>query len=309
MPARRAAPRVRARRPGSCPGCRPLPPARTSVTKNGLPAVLACRSPGRRRAARRASPPRRARAAGARCAAPRRRSRGLRARSAAGGPAQLVGAVGDDHERAELLDASPEHAEDVERRLVGPVHVLEHDDRRGARAQLVQERDDHALRGVADECRIRPVGRRRPARCRRAVRADEACAARRTRRRAPARPRRVGAERANEGALPDPRIARDEDEPPLTAPSRRERVLERGERRIPLEKVGSRTPFRCRFTVHADHAPPRSAEEQRRAPVPTTAPAGPPWAAGVTRGVTGPSGIRGYSLWTRDTMSPPQDRA
>ena len=70
------------------------------------------------------------------------------------GRQQLVGAVGDDREPAELLGASPEHAEGVERRLVGPVNVLEDDDRRGARAQLVQERDDHALHGVADECRI-----------------------------------------------------------------------------------------------------------------------------------------------------------
>jgi hypothetical protein len=44
------------------------------------------------------------------------------------GAIDLVVAIGRQHERGERLDTAAEQSQDVERRLVGPVQVLEHDD-------------------------------------------------------------------------------------------------------------------------------------------------------------------------------------
>ena len=43
---------------------------------------------------------------------------------------ELVVAIGRDHERGGVLDSSSDEPKDVERRLVGPVHVLEDEDGR-----------------------------------------------------------------------------------------------------------------------------------------------------------------------------------
>ena len=50
------------------------------------------------------------------------------------GDVELVVAVAGDDERGHRLDPAGEQAEDVERRLVGPVHVLEHEDGRAPSA-------------------------------------------------------------------------------------------------------------------------------------------------------------------------------
>ena len=43
-------------------------------------------------------------------------------------PDQLVVSVADEHERRDRLDSAAEQPEHVQRRLVRPVHVLEHQD-------------------------------------------------------------------------------------------------------------------------------------------------------------------------------------
>ena len=60
--------------------------------------------------------------------------------------ADLIVAVGPDHERARGLDAPPDEAQGVERRLVRPVQVVEEEDHAaGSRAQRTQERAQHGV--------------------------------------------------------------------------------------------------------------------------------------------------------------------
>ena len=65
------------------------------------------------------------------------------------GRADLVLAIGRDGECTRPVDATPEHAQHVERRLVAPVQVLE--DQHGAGPQLVDQR-------VRDEARLARFG-------------------------------------------------------------------------------------------------------------------------------------------------------
>src|SRR5204862_7279931 len=59
---------------------------------------------------------------------------------------ELVVTVRTEDERRERLQPAAEQPQDVERRLVGPVEVLEHEDRRGAAAQLLGQRRDELMR-------------------------------------------------------------------------------------------------------------------------------------------------------------------
>jgi hypothetical protein len=64
---------------------------------------------------------------------------------------QLVVAKRRDHESARPFDATPEQAEDVERRLVGPVEVFQHEHGRLS-VQLLDEGTEHLVRpGVAPD--------------------------------------------------------------------------------------------------------------------------------------------------------------
>ncbi len=74
----------------------------------------------------------------------------------------LVVAIGGEHERFSRVDAPAKHAQDVERGLVGPVHVLEHEQRRPR--ELVHERRRHAPRLA---CELDPEVEERPERGRR----------------------------------------------------------------------------------------------------------------------------------------------
>ena len=59
---------------------------------------------------------------------------------------QLVAAVGEQQQRADIVQPAPEVAHEVERRGVGPVHVL--DDQHGARfgiAQVAEQRREQAV--------------------------------------------------------------------------------------------------------------------------------------------------------------------
>jgi hypothetical protein len=64
--------------------------------------------------------------------------------------ADLVVPVGADHERGHPADAPGEQGEHVERRLVGPVQILEHEHGRGVAAELAEQRGKDVRRcGVA----------------------------------------------------------------------------------------------------------------------------------------------------------------
>jgi hypothetical protein len=67
--------------------------------------------------------------------------------------AELVGAIGDKDEGVNRVDPPTEQPQDVERRLVGPVHVFEHEDGPGSRPELIiQRRSDLVrLRPALDE--------------------------------------------------------------------------------------------------------------------------------------------------------------
>ena len=239
--ARRAEPRGarRARRPAPSLGIAASPAASTSVTKNGLPDVCRYSSPGRRRPeprARRLPPPR---------AAPRRGAR--RAARVASSPSTTRNGWARSSSSSRYVtitsrwarpDAARQQAHDVERRLVGPVQVLDDDDRRTpSRGDALDRRGDGVRRPAALE-RVRERSARlvggveeRPERPRREERVAGAPEDRR-------RARLLLAERAHERGLADARLARDERRPPAPLGGRGEGAAQDLDERIALEERG-----------------------------------------------------------------------
>jgi hypothetical protein len=140
-----------------------------------------------------------------------------------------------DRQRA---DPAPEHRDHVEGRVVGPVHVLEHEHgRRRRQPQLRQQQAVDLVRGGAARERapeLRPdrVGEvvQRPERPRdREVVAgpDEDARARAD----------VADEARDERRLADPRLARDDDDPPFAAARRVPRRREPRQRALALEQL------------------------------------------------------------------------
>ena len=167
---------------------------------------------------------------------------------------ELVVAVGDRDERRHRRDPACEQAEQVERRLVGPVQVLEHDDRWRAPPQLVEQRGQHVARpgaaldevGQLAACLGGDVEQRpeRPRRVQRLARAREHADG------------KVGAERVEERRLADPGLSGDEHEPPATALGHsREGARERVELVRPFEQLLPVAPCRNRAEPDA-RAPP-----------------------------------------------------
>jgi hypothetical protein len=71
---------------------------------------------------------------------------------------KLVVAVGDDHQRRDCLQAAGEQAHNIQRRLVGPMCVLEDEDGRQVCAQLCPQRpDDFVGRRATDHKRLEPA--------------------------------------------------------------------------------------------------------------------------------------------------------
>ena len=77
---------------------------------------------------------------------------------------ELVVAVGRDHERLCVADPPAEDTQDVERRLVGPVHVLDDDDQRRAvvgpeerRRDVVGPASGPDRLGQSRRCRVRKL--------------------------------------------------------------------------------------------------------------------------------------------------------
>jgi hypothetical protein len=130
---------------------------------------------------------------------------------------ELVVAVGGHDQGRHRLHPAGEQQQDVQGRLVGPVHVLEHEDRRGPRAQLPGERRRHLVRhGAARDDRPElaagPLGDRQQ-RAERA-RGEQRVAA------APENPRRSAvlfAEAPHQRGLADPRLAADQQHVPTGA--------------------------------------------------------------------------------------------
>src|SRR3954447_5355100 len=152
---------------------------------------------------------------------------------------ELVVAVGRDHESWDGRDPAAQQAQHVERRRVGPVEILEHEERGHAPDELVADRGGDLMRPHATagdelvELAAHGLG-------------DLEQGAERSRREqgvAPA-PEHPGtrvvlvAELPHEGGLADARLAADEDEPAAAGGTdRREDLVQRGELRRALEQL------------------------------------------------------------------------
>ena len=125
------------------------PVASTSVTKNGLPPVVLY-SPCDERPACFASFATASFRERLQRQAPHDRARQIADHEAARMTrADFVGAIGHHQHRARALHAPAEELEQVERRLVGPVAVLEHDQRRRPVLELVERRaEDRVAAGL-----------------------------------------------------------------------------------------------------------------------------------------------------------------
>jgi hypothetical protein len=129
----------------------------------------------------------------------------------------LVVAAGQHDQRAGLLDPPGGVAEHVERRVVGPVEILDHEHGGRPCGELLEQAAEHRVHRL-------PVGQRGGER---ALAAGGRVAQRAERARRHqvvaggeqhARPHaHVGGEGAHQGRLADPRLARHEDQLPLAA--------------------------------------------------------------------------------------------
>jgi hypothetical protein len=152
---------------------------------------------------------------------------------------QLVVAKRGQHERSRPLDAAAEQAKDVERRLVGPVQVFQHQHARPS-PELVDQDPEHLVRPgvVPDQVGERAAGlgsdvgegRERPRSEERVARAFEDTSS----------PGRVGAEAPDERGLPDTRLAGDQHQPAVAAFDLLEGVSQGLEERLPLEERACR---------------------------------------------------------------------
>ena len=150
----------------------------------------------------------------------------------------LVVPVRRDHEPSRVVDAPAEHPQRVQRRLVGPVDVLE-DDNRGL-GELVEE-------GAGDPTGVGSRGEQLGQSALRPRRDVRERAERRRRREVLARSlqharRRLRDERAHERGLPDACLAAEEDEPATTCCLRGER----GQQLLPFEQRRHPPMFPCR---------------------------------------------------------------
>jgi hypothetical protein len=152
---------------------------------------------------------------------------------------KLVVAVGGHHQRRETFEAATEQPQDIERCLVRPMQVLEHQDRRRGTRYLVGEHRQHlmgtgsVLNQIAEPsaCKLGHLDERlqRP-------RSEQRFA------RTPQGPTSLlAAEPPHERRLPDPRLASHQDEAALPGlPCRRQRIAKHIQMLGALEQRGSR---------------------------------------------------------------------
>jgi len=148
---------------------------------------------------------------------------------------ELVVPVGKEDERGRRLRSASEQAEQVERRLVRPVHVLQEEHRR-PRAQLVEQRGEHVVRPRAarDEPgeRLADLGRDVGDRPERAGREERVA---RTLQHAHVR-RALGAKAPDERRLSDTRLAGDEEHAARAGTGSGQPGAQRVEERFALEE-------------------------------------------------------------------------
>ena len=153
------------------------------------------------------------------------------------GPAELVIAIRRDEERIKPFDPAGDETNDVERALVRPVDVFQHDDRGRSPRELLDERVREAvrIRTAANEVVERSADRPREVDERsQRPRHEERIARSREHMRAL---RHLRAETPHESALADPRLACDEHETSGPCAYLGEGRLEYGELGLPLEQV------------------------------------------------------------------------
>lgn len=151
---------------------------------------------------------------------------------------QLVIPIGDEHEGSRASDPASEQPEHIERGLVGPVHVLDHENDRLATAQLVEQRGSDLMRPSA---RSHQLAQRTPQGVGDAQ--ERTQRARREERIAGAgdHPRRgavLVAEAAHQRGLADTRFTPEEHQPAAGTPGHSgQGVVQRRQGERPLEEV------------------------------------------------------------------------
>ena len=137
--------------------------------------------------------------------------------------ADLVVAVGDDEDRGQVRDVPAGVPQHVQRRLVGPVHVL--DDQHARAGEHVEDRREHGLPVVPGERRgqrTTGVGGRVAQRAQRARREQVVAGPDEQ----PGAPARVAQEGADQAGLADPGVAVDEDDAAAPGQGRSQRLVE-----------------------------------------------------------------------------------
>jgi hypothetical protein len=181
---------------------------------------------------------------------------------------QLAVAVGQDQQRRQRGDAADQHGDQVVRRIVGPVHVLD-DEHRGPRRspQLLDHqvvdlvccdprRERLLERRGRSACQV-PDGTERPRDHEVVAAADEDSG------------RRVQTidEAPDERGLADPRLARDEDHPTVASSGRLPGRGEPPQRRLALEQIhGASTIERPPVPVTSGRGAPGPAAADPRRP-------------------------------------------
>ena len=255
------------------------PVASTSVTKNGLPAVwqYSCSASAISRPASVATA---LNESGKSFSRQTPSARKLAQHNPQRMCAVKLVSVGGDEQRRETLDAPPEQPQNIECRLVGPMNILEHDNRRRPPARLVHQHSRNVGRpraaveraGELAACELRDVEQR----------------SERTRReeRVAASPQDTGraagrfTEPPQQRRLPDARLAADEHEAPArTTPHRPQALLEHRELAAAFQQLArSVHGFRRRSVSHEAPivAPPpqrdkRALSQVTATPAPTRA--------------------------------------
>ena len=283
---------VTSRTPSGTPASSRSPPVSlrcrtTSSTKNGLPSVSPCSAETKSddgasapsAATSSATSPRASPSSGTWVSIPSRRSEAI----SVGQRMVLVDlglAVGAEEHRAPRLRRPHEVAQQLQRRAVGPLQVVEHEQQRRAGGDLRQQRGEGVEQALALDARLgldrrgRPDGRAELGQQRGEVGRARAEPLRGAGQRGAARPaaqhlehRLVGAgaglveaaeqhdravavdgagELRGEPRLADPRVAGEQDEPPLVADRRVPRLVQRAERLLAADErvAGGRGPER-----------------------------------------------------------------
>jgi hypothetical protein len=168
------------------------------------------------------------------------------------GPVHLLVAIGDGEQQWQRAHTPADEPHDVERRLVGPVQVLQNQDGRALGLELGQQRRSDIMGlGTAIQLRLQvAVGGARDVQQRPQWARGEQWVTRGPQR--PHRPGQRAAEGAQERRFADPGLAAHEDQPPVRAADDvREALRELLQMSRTLQKLGGIEP---RSAAHAPHA-------------------------------------------------------